>query len=705
MKKTKAILLSFIVLSLLCFANISRSQTEGVAINSSGDPPNYAAMLDVASLSKGILIPRMEQSQRDGINPVTGLLIYQTNNTPGFYFYNGSSWVLLRAGYISELSDADGNTKVQVEENPDEDIIRFDIAGTEKMKLIDSRLEFANTGQSVFIGGLAGANDNLSSNYNVFIGDSAGTTNTNGQCNTAIGFQSLYANIVGSYNTASGYNSLKSNLYGNYNTAAGFEALYSNTTGSYNTAYGYRSLRQNLTGSSNTAAGLHSLYNNLTGNSNVAIGTRALYECEDRNNIVAIGDSALFNNGTGATTSTQASYNTAIGSKALYGNTTGFYNTATGYQVMKTNTTGKTNTAYGSKALFSNTTGDENIAIGYMSLTANTIGNESIGIGYMALYQQTGYTISKDLCNIAIGNLALYHNNPTSASNARNNVAIGHMSLWDNTEGYANTAIGYESLKSNDTAYGNTAVGYRALVESTGQAVTAVGYHSLQDNTSGSANTAIGGGSLFDNTTGSENTAVGTTALHHNETGNQNTACGRLAGPAFSDLDNTGAFGFAAEPTASNYIHIGNTVVEWIGGQTTWSIYSDSRFKRNIKENVSGLDFIMKLRPVTFQWDIHLLNEYIKVPEEVFTTDNMIEAVRKKESRVYTGFLAQEVEEAARTTGFDFSGLHTPANEITPYSLSYSEFVVPLVKAVQEQQEIIEELKQRIEELEKRVVQ
>ena len=49
-----------------------------------------------------------------------------------------------------------------------------------------------------------------------------------------------------------------------------------------------------------------------------------------------------------------------------------------------------------------------------------------------------------------------------------------------------------------------------------------------------------------------------------------------------------------------------------------------------------------------------------------------------------TGFLAQDVEEAARQTGYDFSGLVKPQNENDLYSLRYSDFVVPLVKAAQE---------------------
>ena len=58
-----------------------------------------------------------------------------------------------------------------------------------------------------------------------------------------------------------------------------------------------------------------------------------------------------------------------------------------------------------------------------------------------------------------------------------------------------------------------------------------------------------------------------------------------------------------------------------------------------------------------------------------------------------TGFIAQEVEAAARETGYDFDGVNPPKNPSDNYSLSYASFVVPLVKAVQEQQQQIEALK------------
>jgi trimeric autotransporter adhesin len=75
------------------------------------------------------------------------------------------------------------------------------------------------------------------------------------------------------------------------------------------------------------------------------------------------------------------------------------------------------------------------------------------------------------------------------------------------------------------------------------------------------------------------------------------------------------------------------------------------------------------------------------------------EAIKSKEKKVYTGFIAQEVEQAAKQLNYDFSGVHVPENERDVYGLSYSEFVVPLVKAVQELSKQNEDLQKQIEAL------
>ena len=60
---------------------------------------------------------------------------------------------------------------------------------------------------------------------------------------------------------------------------------------------------------------------------------------------------------------------------------------------------------------------------------------------------------------------------------------------------------------------------------------------------------------------------------------------------------------------------------------------------------------------------------------------------------MHTGFLAQDVEKIANELGYSFDGVHAPANNKDHYSLAYSQFIMPLVKGIQEQQQTIEELK------------
>ena len=61
--------------------------------------PDASAMLEVKATNKGMLIPRMTQAQRDAIrNPANSLMIYQTDNTPGYYYYASGSWTRIATG-------------------------------------------------------------------------------------------------------------------------------------------------------------------------------------------------------------------------------------------------------------------------------------------------------------------------------------------------------------------------------------------------------------------------------------------------------------------------------------------------------------------------------------------------------------------------------------------------------------------------------
>ena len=90
--------LSIAMLSIVFTQQIAHAQTNTFpATGSAGigtTTPDASSLLEIKSTTKGMLAPRMTKAQRDAIvSPATGLLIFQTNSTPGFYFFNGNAWV------------------------------------------------------------------------------------------------------------------------------------------------------------------------------------------------------------------------------------------------------------------------------------------------------------------------------------------------------------------------------------------------------------------------------------------------------------------------------------------------------------------------------------------------------------------------------------------------------------------------------------
>jgi trimeric autotransporter adhesin len=382
---------------------------------------------------------------------------------------------------------------------------------------------------------------------------------------------------------------------------------------------------------------------------------------------------------------------TAIGSKALFSNTTGSGNTALGKEALLENTTGSANTAIGANALNKNTTGGSNIAVGNGTLFRNITGSENTAVGLVALSQNTNGNQ-----NTAVGSSALNFNTSGSA-----NTAIGERAIVNNTTGGSNTAVGQRSLSVNTIGSGNTALGSLALRSNVnGNNNVAVGLQSLSINSGGSQNTVVGNNALDFNTIGANNTAIGFQAMRNNTTGILNTAIGGRAGVSTGNLSNATAIGFDAIVNASNKIRLGNAAVSVIEGQVPFSTPSDGRFKTNVKENVRGLNFIMQLRPVTYFFKTSMYDGFLnkRAKSDLFQL-NYIES----ENILHTGFIAQEVEQAANKVGFKFDGLNVPQNENETYSLSYSQFVVPLVKAVQQQQQQIELLKKQNELLIKEI--
>ncbi|MDR1372241.1 MAG: tail fiber domain-containing protein [Dysgonamonadaceae bacterium] len=292
------------------------------------------------------------------------------------------------------------------------------------------------------------------------------------------------------------------------------------------------------------------------------------------------------------------------------------------------------------------------------------------------------------------------------------NVSFGYASLLNQSAGTYNTAIGSSALYSNiTTANYNTAIGSSALYFNTsGSSNTANGVCALYSNTTGGYNTADGHLALIGNTTGYYNTADGYLALYSNTTGSYNTAIGYYAGGNNpNNLTNSTAIGYAATATASNQVRIGDYDVTEIGGYVAWSNFSDGRAKKNIRTDVPGLAFINGLQPITYNLDLDAIDGLLKIDgtkrvgeEELSQELKDIEkkARKAKEKVIQTGFIAQDVEKTAKSIGYDFSGVNVDETGI--YGLRYAEFVVPLVKAVQELSEQNEQLQAQINELQKK---
>lgn len=295
-------------------------------------------------------------------------------------------------------------------------------------------------------------------------------------------------------------------------------------------------------------------------------------------------------------------------------------------------------------------------------------------------------------------------------SSASDNIGIGTYALAypDDplafpVQGFANIGIGTVALSWTAADIGSVGIGFGALehnedYDGDANLNTAVGTQ---------AGNTMGLGQLTDATF---NTAIGSFADCYDTT-------------ADDDVINSTAIGSGAWADQSNMVRIGDDFVETIGGVQDWSTLSDGRFKKDIRTETAGLNFIMQLRPVNYRLDYSKMRNYrgLYTPKNTSSRKNGANFARqtkfdnklktsfsirdkKVDEKLYNGLIAQEVEAAAKKSGYQFSGVVKPANPNGRYALRYATFVVPLIEAVQEQQKTIEAQNLRIEALEKRLL-
>lgn len=377
---------------------------------------------------------------------------------------------------------------------------------------------------------------------------------------------------------------------------------------------------------------------------------------------------------------------------------TGTYNVGLGYNTLNTNVGGRYNVAIGYEALrYADSTADAdkyNVAVGFRALrgtatASNNTHRHNVAIGYQAMMN-----VSESGGNVAIGTNAL-RQATTGIGEFTGNVAIGMEAGESITGGYGNVTIGFRAQRNLDSVE-NIVIGHEALRDATDGPYSSViiGNYALRDGNPNGANfgnTIIGHEAGQDVATGG-NTFVGYqagTAGTPITTGDSNVLIGYQAQADGNNYTNGTAIGNGAVLTGSDRIVLGNTSITGIYAQvTSITALSDERRKKDIEPLGPGLDFISKLRPVSYRFN------------------NGDETLRY-------GFIAQELGRALPAdlqnvveTAAPQHGLALLERENDPdrtYRVSYGELTAPMIKAIQEQQAIIDRQRAQIDALEARM--
>lgn len=428
---------------------------------------------------------------------------------------------------------------------------------------------------------------------------------------------------------------------------------------------------------SNTIMGYNSFVANVTGNQNTAIGSLSL-NANTANNNTAIGFKAMQLNGLGNT-------NTSVGSESLSSNFEGSENSAFGYRALRFSSSALKNNAFGRFALGNILTGNQNVGIGVSAGALTELGQPNTA-SFLSVYigNETRSSLYNSQNEIVIGynaigigsNSVVLGNSSIIKTILRGQTLIGTTEVGTPTFGdtpklvaadIAGGVIDLRSLSTNIVA--NSLLG---RIQFTGKDDVSIGYTSsaIEGISSGGASSGSGGGGILIFKTAAN--ATGSSPLERMRI----TQLG------------------AVQPGVDNSYSLGASGIRW---SSVWAANgtiqtSDEREKKDIIDSDLGLDFVSKLRPVSFKWKVgknEVTSELDGLDEEGNPkTKTIITPIEGK--RTHYGLIAQEVEELL--DGKDFGGfIHDKETDIK--GLRYDQFIPVLINAIKELKAEIEILK------------
>jgi hypothetical protein len=642
----------FLLLAALNIGCLLLSQTIGIGTAT----PHASAELDITSTGKGLLIPRLFETQRP-LSPATGLLIYNKNSN-GFQYYNGTSWVNMANSGMDDIwykiQDSIAYTAhPYVGINTDINLMppqaNLQVTGS---LLIQGKMEHSNAtptpAQTYTMNNTSGLQI-IPFNDSVFrIYDPGGTGNYN---------NNMQGNVLMGLGGDLGFR-ISSNA-ADFGLGTGDTIWISRTSfPGCRTNYAYRFTNSSVSPGDLLVNG--SVTNLIFRSNGDGVNNKGfnffitrLYKPEEDKKIQTIGPSLYFNNANG---SFAAGYNAeATGQTSLaMGN--------------KSVAQGNQSIAIGSGAISS---GEASIAIGF---SAEASGDFSFAAGYdpNALGQSS---TAMGGGTTATGELSTAMGNSTNATGT-SSTAMGNSTI---ASGNTSTAMGNNTIASGSHS---TAMGFHTFAR--GFASTVVGMYSdpiVSSQTSVTSTTPlfiVGNGDAFNLLENAMvvlkngNIGVGTNSpdadLHIVHAGG-----GGLILENGNDLNRWRIYSASGDNNLTFYNDADTEVADIDNATGTFNAISDLRLKKNIEDVPPVLDQLMRLQPkhYHFNW-------------------------QQGDEQKQLGFLAQEVNKL-------FPELVSYSKEKDLYKMNYAGFSTVAIKAIQEQQQVIQDQQQEIDALRTRL--